>query len=233
MKMTENIFTIKDSSDFLQLLLFENRLQDEVADYIAISSKYLVRRDGARLMSLEFDEEQEKTFHYPIVSLESMGYDGVQLKDRQNLVFTKSGEETVLAPIEVPYLTETLKLLSIQDYDFSVTLDTKSVVRSLLAIQRKVLNQKKEMDQIVLSFDFSKKKISVELENEQFETTVNGNTEKTNEGDVVHYSYLLFKDFFQNANSFGKEITLSIKSPYYTVIQYTDKIKGVLAHKKI
>lgn len=231
--MTKNIMESDVFSPFLQLFFFENRLKDELADYAVISGKYLFRRDSTRLVAYEMPDSEERTFHYPIVSLETEGYDGVQFKDRQNLSFKKGEKEDVLEPVEVSYGVGSMQLLATTEFDFEVKVEAKSVVRALLAIQRKVLNQDIDLEKAVIGFDFSNNKLTVDLPEERFEALVKGNFEEVPEKTVVYYSYLLFKDFLQNANSFSKEVAISVKAPLFTVIQYTDLVKGVLAHKMI
>jgi hypothetical protein len=222
----------EEYGDYLELLLFEDHLEDEKADYLTYHEDLIFRRDSARAVFFKVDEKTDKTFHFPLKDIEKGVYDEVQLNKDKNLVFIKEKENLVVEPVDTPYLVNTLKVLNQGDFDWEVRIKTKSIVKTLLMLHRKLVSKQLDLKMTTISFDFLEKKVSVVFNEEEISYGIECEVLKQGEDKIVNYSYQFFKDFMINSKSFGENVDIFIHQPYFTIIEYNEKVKSVINHKR-
>lgn len=217
---------------FSNLLWFENYLEDAKADWLVAQNGYLFRRDSVRLVAHVFDQAKQPAKHFPLQGIEKAIWDKVQLEQETLLFTNEQGETSSVSSAEVPYETVSLRTLFWQDFDTIVQVQSKSLVKVLLILQRKLLNQKVALHAVDVVLDVQRKTLSLVLPHETASYDIELSVEKEGETKKVVYSYLLFRDLLIHANSFQKQITLSIASSYFTKIDYDEMTKAVINHKR-
>lgn len=217
---------------FSNLLFFENHLEDEKAQFLATQHGYLFRRDSARLVAHALPTATEKAKHFPMQDIENGMWDGVQLIHEELLFANEAGAEHRVPSVGVPYETHSLQTLFWKEFDTVFRIETKSLVKVLLILQRKLLNQKLALHEVDIMLDWQAKTLSLLLPNETSSYDLSIEVDKAGEETQITYAYLFFKDFFMHANSFNKQLTFSIYQSYFTKIDYDEKTKAVLNHKR-
>ena len=217
---------------FSNLLFFENHLEDEKANYLAVERGYLFRRDNARLVAFKMSELVEGAKHFPMQTVEKGVWDKVQLVQEQLLFTNEKEEEHSLLPVAVPYETHSLQTLFWEEFDSVIRIQSKSVAKVLLGVQRKLLNLRIPLHQVDVALNGQEKTLTLVLPTETISYPITMEVAKEGTETVQVYSYLVFRDLLMHANSFNKEITLSSYQSYFTKIDYDEKTKAVLNHKR-
>lgn len=218
---------------FAELLFFDNHLQDDKANYVVIADDYLFRRDSARIVAYRLEEKIKESKHFLLDAFGKEGGYDVQLNQENILLTATDGSTQEIVPMEVPYRTNSIQILAITDFDWEATVDTKTLVKALLIIQRKIMNQPVDMMKINLFINFQEKTINLQLKEETVCLALKMDIKQTGNNPIVYYAYPLFKDFFMNAKSLNSTVSIRVHAPYFTRIDYTEKIMAVLNHKRI
>ena len=212
------------------ILFFENHLKDEKANFLTFCDGYLFRRDDARLVAYKTEEKSEKIFSFSLEAFEKDTSYEVQLKSGEILMKNEEKQKTIKS-VEVPFESNSVKILNMDNFEWEVNFDTKSLAKALMMLQRKLMNQQIDLETVTLVLDL--KKCSLLLEKEDaVGYDLKCEILKEGEDHLIHYSYLLFKDLLMNAKSFGKQVKFFVEQPYFTRIQYNENTIAVLSHKR-
>lgn len=217
---------------FSNLLFFENYLEDEKANYVTTQHGYLFRRDAARLVAHKIEQAEDEAKHFLLELIEKGTWDKVQLVQEDLHLTNEQGEKQVLSPVETPFQTNSLQSLFLNDYDTVFHMESKSLVKVLLILQRKLLNQALPLHEVDVVLNWKEGTLSLVLPNETSTYQLTLEVEKEGKETSIAYSYLFFRDLFIHANSFNKHLTFSIYQSYFTKIDYDEKTKAVLNHKR-
>lgn len=221
----------KESYDKLtNILLFENHLKDEKANFLTFCDGYLFRRDDARLVAYETEEKSEKIFSFSLEAFEKDTSFEVQLKSGEILMKNEEKQKTIKS-VEVPFESNSINILKKVNFEWEVSIDTKSLAKALMMLQRKLMNQQVDLETVTLELDLKNRSLQLEKD-DAMGYDIKCEILKEGEDHLIHYSFLLFKDLLMNAKSFGKQVRFFVEQPYFTRIQYNERTTAVLSHKR-
>lgn len=221
---------------FNNLLFFENRLKDDKADYISVTDQYLWRRDSSRLVSFKLDEKVKKNINYRLEDYKEAFEDEDKkpkkliVNEKGEMVITFEKKKKMIKPITVNMKPYSLKTLYYEEFTKEYVIESKKIMKYLLMVQRKIMKGKQNINDLTIIVDAKQGTISIpEIKDEKKIDIQASNDEKEYE---FHYPYPFFKEFLINASQLSKEITFKVNGSYFSIIEYNDRIKAVLNHKR-
>lgn len=212
------------NKNFYKLLQFENRIKDELANYVSITNGFLWRRDLTRMVAMKMEENMTGHFDYSFRDIGKEPIQEIKLGEKNEL-YIKTGEQNlVLQPIEKtkPYTLQHV-LRKEQDFHTEVEMPIKALKQILMICEQKWMMEKEEDPKII--FDFAEGTINMQGREEVFSMPI-GKERKKSDRKII-YSFLLLKDMMYNKH---KEYIFFRISNDYTVLEYEKNIYGAIMH---
>lgn len=216
------------------LVFFENRLDDEKGNYIVLSDGYLWRRDSVRLFSYKIDSPIEGVHYFNINDLSDFIERDVEIIFLEGKLFVKENNEIIreFESVKTEFKDNSLRCLDVSNFDSVFELNSKQIAKILLIAQRKVLNLNIDLNKVTLNMNLEKKKIILEAGEKFFEYECDILFKEKGNLKEISFSYILFRDFLSNVNSFGKKVEFSVYGKFFSLIKYNENISTVINHKR-
>lgn len=211
------------------LLLFPNRNNEKLADYLSVTNQFIWRRDSHRLVAFHLENKTDD-WDYSIEELKDLN-DVVNLKidDKGILSFITKETVNTLSPVEKVFDSNSLQTLFEKNHQTEFEIPGKELSRQLSILQRKVSSSSLEIENTTIVLDLKNKTISLKELNEKKSISI---SLKKGNDLTISYSFAYFRDLLINSNKFDEMILFKCHLPYFTAIRYDKNLYAVLTHKK-
>lgn len=222
----------EDFKRFAKLFQFTHDPSEKSASFFSISGEFLFRRDSTRLIAyrLPFSAKQDWNYLFHPNDIFSSCCE-IELEDSGVLHVRNQEKHSVsFQPQSVPLESHSLSVIREPSFDTFADIETLFLTRQLTSMYKKIhaqgLNPKES--EVVMNL----KNKTWYLYGREHESVSIPCQIKKETDFIISYPFPTCKDFLINANMFHSVIRFYIKNPYYSVLQYSKNIFGVLLHKQ-
>lgn len=213
----------------LSLLLFPKRTTEQAGNYLSFTNGFLWRRDAHRLVAFRLQANQAH-WDYPIENVTDLtDIHDIQVDEKGILTILTKSSTTTLSPVTSNVVPNALNTLFMKNESFTFSIPSKELSKQLSILQRKIMKQGLEFDQVTLTLQPANNRLwlpELKVEAPLVMTVSKGKPVS------ISFSFAYFRDLLINCNKFHDVIHFKTHLPFFTAIQYDHQTFAVLLHKK-